>query len=255
MRWRVEISERSGDDRLLRDELEEVSIRLHDEAGALFLTSDRFEALQTAAQVHELASKVQSILAEVTRDDPDIAMSFQVGQVLEEPANGELRRYVFGTFRASSFSFASVSATLVVNRGPSLSDADQKRFEKEQKELEYLNKRRRATTRFVSAFIDERALRVQQLLRNELTTQSMWHIFELIRDDMGSAMKDLVSHNRQARFERSINHPLAFGQQARHVISKVEPPPKPMGSDEALAFVQDLAARWLEIKASLPPLT
>ena len=197
--------------------------------------------------------KFSRILTEVTQDDPGIAMTFQVGPVLEEPGNGEVRTYVFVALRATSLSFASAHATLTVGRGPSLSDADRKRIEEEQKELEYLNKRRKATTRFVSAFVDERALRVQRLLRNELTTQSMWHIFELIEDDMGGAMKDLVSHNRQTRFERSINHPLAFGQQARHVISKVEPPPKPMSLDEARSFVEDLAARWLEIKASLPP--
>jgi hypothetical protein len=212
-----------------------------------------FEALQTAAQVYELASKVQSILTEVTRDDPDIAMTFQVGQVLEVVANGELRKYVFAALRATSFSFASIHPTLIVGPGPSLCDADRKRAEKEQKEQAYLNKRRKATRRFVSAFTDDRALRVQRLLRNGLTTQSMWHIFELIQDDMGGAIKDLVSHNRRTRFKRSINHPLAFGQQARHVISKEEPPAEPMSLDEARAFVQDLAARWLEIKASLPP--
>lgn len=253
MRWRVEISEPSGDDQLLRDELKQVSILLHDETGTLFLTSERFEALQTATQVYELASKVQSILAEVTRDHPDIAMTFQVGPVLEEVANGELRKHVFATLRATSLSFASVNATLTVGRAPSLSDADRERIENEQKEQAYLSKRRKATALFVSAVIDESALRVQRLLRNELTTQSMWHIFELIQDDMGGAMRDLVPHNQQTRFERSINHPLAFGQQARHVISKVEPPPNPMSLDEARAFVQGLAARWLEIKASLPP--
>ena len=46
MRWRVEISQCSGDNRLLRDELKEVSIRLHDETGTLFLTSERFEAFE-----------------------------------------------------------------------------------------------------------------------------------------------------------------------------------------------------------------
>ncbi|HLX97279.1 MAG TPA: hypothetical protein VKR62_01165, partial [Roseiarcus sp.] len=238
---------------LLRDELGEVSILLHDETDTLFLTSERFEALQAAAQVYELASKAQSIITEVTQDDPDIAMTFKVGQVLEEVANGELRKHVFATFRAASVSVPSVTAILTVGQAPSLSAADRERIENERKEQAYVSKRRKATARFVSAFIDERALQVQRLLRNQLTTQSMWHIFELIQDDMGGAIKDLVSQNRQTRFERSINHPLAFGQQARRLISKAEPPPKPMGLEEARAFVRDLATRWLEIKASLPP--
>jgi len=253
MRWRVEISELHGDDRLLRDELEEVSILLNDETETLFLTSERFEALQTAAQVYELVSRVQSIITEVTRDDPDIAMTFRVGSVLEEVANGEFRKHAFMTIRATSVSLISVNAALTVERAPLLSNADRERVENEQKEQAYLSKRRKATARFISAFTDERALQVQRLPRNQLTTQSMWHIFELIQEDMGPAMRDLVPHNRQTRFERSINHPLAFGQQARHAVLKVEPPPKPMGLDEARAFIQELAARWLEIKARLSP--
>jgi UDP-2,3-diacylglucosamine pyrophosphatase LpxH len=65
MRWRVEISDVSGDKRLLRDVLEGRSIRLHEQAGELFLIGDPFEALETAGEVHALASRVQSI---VTRD-------------------------------------------------------------------------------------------------------------------------------------------------------------------------------------------
>jgi hypothetical protein len=39
MRWRVEITEQNGDDRLLRDVLEAYSIRLHEQAGKLFLVA------------------------------------------------------------------------------------------------------------------------------------------------------------------------------------------------------------------------
>jgi hypothetical protein len=67
-------------------------------------------------------------------------MTFKVGPVLEELANGELRRYVFAAFRGASFSYASMQATLTVRRGPSLPDADWERIEKEQKEQAYLNK-------------------------------------------------------------------------------------------------------------------
>ncbi len=81
----------------------------------------------------------------------------------------------------------------------------------------------------------------------------MWHIAELIQADMGSAMKDLVSRNQMERFGRSINHPEVFGDESRHIISQQEPPPKPMRMDEARVFIRDLAARWLESKAGLPP--
>ena len=81
MRWRVEISQCSGDNQLLRDELKEVSIRLHDETGTLFLTSDRFEAFKLQPRFMNWRLRVESILTEVTQDDPGIAMTFQVGPV------------------------------------------------------------------------------------------------------------------------------------------------------------------------------
>lgn len=253
MRWRVEISQRKGDDRLLRDVLEEVSIRLHEEAGELFLTSDRFDAVETAAQVHQLASQVQSILAEVAEDDPDIAMSFQVGAVLEKLLNEALRRCVFLNARGASFSFGTGHAIATIAPGPSLTEADRRKIEEEKKEQAYLNKRRKAVSRFVPAFLNGRALQVQRLLQKELNAQSMGHIADLIQSDMGDEMRDLVSQNQLTRFYRSINHPDVYGEQARHIISKQQPPPKPMKLDEARVFIREVITRWLEKKASLPP--
>jgi len=254
MRWRVEIIEPSGDDRLLRDVLAARSIRLYEEDGKLFLIGDPFEALEIGAQVYELASRVQSIVTEIGQADSDILMTFQIGPVLEKLENGELRRHLFLAARGSASSFATGAVSLAVERGKSLSEADRKRIEEEQKELAYQNKRRKAISRFVSAFIDKRALQVQRLLKKELTPQTMGHIAEVIQDDLGGAIRDLVSGNQLTRFSRSINHPSVFGELARHIISKEEPPPKPMSLDEARTFIRALAAHWLENKAGLPPL-
>jgi hypothetical protein len=70
----------------------------------------------------------------------------------------------------------------------------------------------------------------------------------------GGAMKDLVSRNQLERFSRSINHPEVFGKDARHIVSKVEPPPKPMNIHEARKFVHGLVEFYLEKKAGLSPL-
>jgi cell division protein FtsB len=253
MRWLVEIRERSGDERLLRDVLEASSIRLHEEASKLFLIGDVFEALETAAEVYALASRVQSIVTEIGLADSDILMSFQIGPVVEKVENGERRGHMFIAGRATAFSFATGAASLTMQRGVSLSEADRAQIEEEQKELDYQKKRRRATSRFVSALGDERALQVQRLLQKELTPLTMWHIVELIQVDPGGAIKDLVSSDRLTRFGGSVNHPDVMGEQARHIVSKHTPPPRPMSLDEARAFICDLAACWLARKAGLPP--
>ena len=79
----------------------------------------------------------------------------------------------------------------------------------------------------------------------------MGHIADLIQDDTESEMKNLVSDIQLIRFNRFINHPDVFGEQARHIISKVEPPPNPMSLEEARTFIRALADRWMERKAGL----
>jgi hypothetical protein len=138
-----------------------------------------------------------------------------------------------------------------VDRGLSLSEAERKRIEEAEKEAAYQKKRRKAISRFVSAFIDERALQVQRLLQGDLNPQTMGHIADLIQDDIGGAMRDLVASHQLTRFYRSINHPDVFGEQARHIISKEEPPPKPMNIHEARKFIHGLVELYLEKKAGL----
>ncbi len=157
------------------------------------------------------------------------------------------------TARIGAFCFGGAGVSLSVGRGLSLSESDRKRSEEEEREEAYQKTRRKAISRVVSALKDERALKVQRLLQKELTPQTMGHIADLIQDDIGGVMRDLASGNQLTRFYRSINHPDVFGEQARHIISQQEPPPMPMSMDEARAFIRDLAARWLEDKAGLPP--
>lgn len=47
------------------------------------------------------------------------------------------------------------------------------------------------------------------------------------------------------RFDRSINHPKAMGLEARHAVSKVDPPPKPMTLAEARTFAHRVGTAWL----------
>jgi hypothetical protein len=62
-------------------------------------------------------------------------MSFRIGDVLEELQNGELRKYVFQTVSCGVFFLSPADATC--ERGLSLSEAERKRIEEEEKELAY----------------------------------------------------------------------------------------------------------------------
>jgi hypothetical protein len=250
MKWRVQIRECRGEKRLLRDLLKELSIEVIEQEGELFLISDVFESMRTAGEVHAFASRIQSIDSEIGEGDPDITMNFQVGYVCEALENGQQRKHIFLAARGAAFAMSFAGAVCVVQHGSSLSEAERKRIEEEEKERAYQGKRRKAISRFVPAFRDDRALQVQRLLKTDLTPLSMGHIVDLIQAD--GSMKNLISRNQQTRFYRSINHPNVFGEQARHIVSEKEPPPKPMSLDEAREFTRALATRWLEKKAGLP---
>ena len=162
---------------------------------------------------------------------------------------GGLRKHVFAYARGAGTLSGTGSVTVTVGPGaPVPSEEERKRIEEEKRELTYEEKRRKVTIYFVSALNFESALQVQRLLHLELTPMRMWHILEIIQDDMGVAIKDLASKNQLSRFERSVNHPKVHGEQARHIISRQQPPPKPMNLEEARAFVCGLAALWLEKK-------
>ena len=177
-------------------------------------------------------------------------MTFQIGGVFEASENGELRRHAFATLLPAAFCVATagVSVGLVVHRA---SEADRKREEAEEKERAYQKGRRKATSHFFSAFKDERALQVQRLVQGDLKPHAMWHIFELIRADIGSEMKDLVPVAQQKRFRGTVNSPV-IGEGARHLVAKGSPPSNPMSLEEARNFTRTLTKRYLEKKAGLP---
>jgi len=251
MRWRVEVSDLNGDHRLLRDVLRELSITLLEEEDRRSLVSDEFEVLDTPGEVHELASRVQSIIEEATKGDPAIQLSFKIGSVIEETRDGGRRKHAFLTVAAGHFRMTGHVANLEVGTLAEVSEDERRHLEEEQREREYQQLRHKALSRIVSAFRDERALQVQRLLQGELTPHTMGHIADLIQDDIGSAMRDLVPDKQLSRFYRSINHPDVFGEQARHIVSNVEPPPNPMSLEEARNFVRGLANHWMDRKAGL----
>lgn len=249
MKWRVEISDVQGNLRLLGDVLGGLSMTLLEEDQGPFLVSEQFEALHTPGEVHELASGVQSIIEEETKGEAAMQLSFTIGSVIEETRDGSRRKHRFLSAEPGHYGLTGHAATMKVEPSAKASDDERRRLEEEHSEREYQRLRREALTRIVSAFRDDRALQVQRLLQVELTPQTMGHIADLIQSDIGSRMGDLVPDKQLTRFYRSINHPDVFGQQSRHIVSNVQPPPDPMNLEEARNFVRSLANRWMARKA------
>lgn len=251
MKWRVELLGVTGNQRLVRDVLGELSIFIIEEEGGSFLVSEQFETFNTPAEVHAYASRIQSIVKKVREYDTEIEVDFSMGSVVKENADGMRRKHHFLVV-SDTIHMHSVThvACLKVEPAAHISEEERKRLEAERREQEYQQLRAKAVSRIVAAVNDDRALTVQRLLHADLKPQQLGHIADLIKDDLGDLTK-LASKSQWSRFYRSINHPDVFGKEARHIVSSQDPPPKPMGLDEARAFIRGLADKWLSLKAGL----
>jgi len=89
--------------------------------------------------------------------------------------------------------------------------------------------------------------------REDVRWHDLWHVYELIKSDVGKRMfsDGWVSRADEKRFTRTANSRRAIGHEARHGDDRVHPPKQPMKFAEARKFVHILARHWLDVK--VPP--
>lgn len=230
-RWRVEVSEITGDRDTLVAVLAEHGFALDDG----ILLSDKFEAMDTASEVHAAATVLSQQINRISAVRSDVDMTFRVGSVREETEGGE-NKIAFGVAHISIGS-PTAAATVEVIDGLS---------EEERAELALL-RRIDAASRVLDAVIaDEDVLAILKLLDGAPTGNELGHVADIIKDNLGGDASALVSTNRLERFYRSINHPAVLGLNACHVQSREEPPPNPMTLKEANRFAKGLAESYID---------
>jgi hypothetical protein len=251
MRWQVEISDLTGDLRLLADVLKELSLTVGEHKGKLLLSGPKLESMATPSEVHVYVQRVSEIAREVVKHAPSIELGFSVGAVLQKTTSGISRHHF--VVASDMVHFHDVAHVEVVKcpTATALSEEELRRQEELLKERQYQELRLSAVSRVVSAVKHERALTAQRLLNQEGTPQVLGHIADIIKDDLGSGLYALASKNQMSRFYRSINHPDIFGEKARHIVSYDEPPPNPMNLAESTAFIRELARAWLNLKSGV----
>jgi hypothetical protein len=79
--------------------------------------------------------------------------------------------------------------------------------------------------------------------------KDLYPIYEIIESSVGGedalVSKEWTSRNQISRFTRTAGHPKVAGDEARHGVSTVEPPPNPMTPAEAWTFIGSLLNQWL----------
>ena len=251
MRWQVEISDLTGDLRLLADVLKELSLTVGEHEGKLLLSGPKIESMATPSEVHAYVQRVSEIIREVVKHAPGIELGFSVGAVLQKTASGTSRHHFVVVSDMVHFHDIAHVEVVKCPTATAPSEEELRRQEELLKERQYQELRLTAISRVISAVKHERALAVQRLLNQEATPQVLGHIADIIKDDLGSGLYALASKNQMSRFYRSINHPNIFGEKARHIVSYDEPPPNPMNLAESTAFIRELARAWLNLKSGV----
>ena len=249
MRWWIEIIDIVGDERFLADLLTGLNIALDLQENRTYLTSDQFELLSTNTEVWEVAKRIRDIVFEVSNGFPDARMSFQLGDYYEQREDGSRCTYeVVYSGSVSPGRGCVDGATTTDTSIHEITEEERARLEAERLEREHQEKLALVLPRLVSAFLDERARKVQRFLQQDLTPKRMYDIYELIRDDFGGNMNNLASDKDWTRFTRSVNHQEVFGDDSRHIASKEKPPANPMYLSEAQAFISKVADSWFRRK-------
>ena len=110
MKWRVEVKNIGANVRLLRDVLEGLAYGLVEDGNKHFLTSEEFEALNAAEDVHALASRVSTVVGEVGKNNSDLDLRLEIGDVWEINNGKSSRKYAFSSM------LSTVHATTAVAR-------------------------------------------------------------------------------------------------------------------------------------------
>jgi hypothetical protein len=258
MRWLVEITDIVANEHLFTGLLAKLNLTLYLEDGRTYLTGDEFELLSTDSEVWERAERLHDVVSEISDGFPDASISFQLGHLYEQKENGSRNSYIFSSI-GLGLSMSSISEVLAITSASEISEEEKARLEAERLECEYEEKLALVSSRVVSAFRDERALKVHRFLQQDLTPVRMYHIYELIRDDLGGEknMDSLASETETSRFKKecsrfrlSVNHQQVFGDDSRHASLKEEPPANPMSLDEAQAFIVRIADVWFKQKST-----
>lgn len=101
-----------------------------------------------------------------------------------------------------------------------------------------------------------KALRLFGKAKSDHNWVSLYRIFEVIKEDVGTQLmyaKGWATKATITNFTRTANHPDVAGDDARHGATNDQLPPNPIALSEARALIELLLHRWLNHKTNSTP--
>lgn len=244
MEWKVEIRQFQGEKDDLEFVLNAIGYDLFSEGNKLFLSSITFNLYSKAYEVRERAEALSSGFNAIATHLNLLNLKFQLGSVFQQLEGGKYRQHAFSKavhhagFSASAKAGAIFSAVVL--------SAEEAAIKKRLKEKEERRETLDLGAKYISAMTqNSEIIRVLKLRKRTQNPDNLGRIYELVKMDLGYRIDKYVTKSQQNRFTQSINHNSVYGDDARHSVSKTQPPQKPMMLKEAYEFIDHLIEQWV----------
>lgn len=245
----VELTNISGDEEIIRTAMTsngyEISHESADSVEIWLLTHQKYEHFEMASVIHEDAESLVARLSEIAALE-GIEINIFVGSVLRVNADGTTNKHHFATF--SSHIRLEAHAQTHVTYNPIITVDERLRRIAEAEERKTARERAALISRVARAIADPTLIQIIRLVRaSNLTMTEAGHIVDIVHDALEGELGALTTKDELSRFRRSINHPKVMGLSARHAVTNVDPPPKPMTENEARSYAKRIGREWLRL--------
>lgn len=247
MTWGVLLNVRSGDRSVLDSVANQLALRTSDRDGRVLLQGVPLDEMADSGAVDAYARKMVERMNDLHRFEAALVFDIDIESVVDFDGDQMMRRHHVLKCSVGLVAAVGVSAHIVIHsETPEAREAR----EAEERRLELERLTRLAITHVVAPVLSDKAASLQRQLLLDQTPTTLYNIMELMESDGG--LGHYSSSAQWSRFSRSMCHPAVVGDQARHVATEEEPPPKPMRLQEAREFISTAARVWMERKARLP---
>lgn len=248
MQWELKLSPCIGDRRIINAVLGVLGLTTTETEYSLLVSGAALDAM-AEGEVRPFGTRLAHRLSTLCAHDPKLEFDVQLDSVIQHGGGtmyGVLTTTVHATgiLSTSQFGMATVRSE---------SPEQRTAREAEEERLEYERCERLAIALVVPPVRLTAAATVERLLLLEQLPNTLYNIMEVIEGEGSVPLSDLASSNRWELFRRSMCHPAAVGDNARHVANTNQPPANPMRLREAREFIASVALTWLEKLAGLRP--
>lgn len=247
VKWSVEIEKTSLERRNLSDLLTGIGFTLFSGQKGDELTSPTMDDCNSAQDVWSEAKRLQ----EVFTGPAQIDVEFTLGAIVDYSSSPPSRVFIAEVVSSQIVLQAGVGK-IEIAPPSDLTEEQLIQWHKERLEIEYQHKLESQRRRLEPAYLSSSAAKVLELMSvKDPTGEILYKIYELAeghptnRAVFQCALG--ITKDQFNRFKDVVHNPRVSGDWARHGYEEEPKTSNPMTKEEAKAFVEDIAQKWLAL--------